>query len=395
VTTVEEDRVQARIDGLLAVLRDAEADFRRSYARVLEAVAELDAERAGAVTGFGTTARLLSGVLNLSKGEAKARADQAGRRAAARPPRSRRQRADRRAKTMRELRVRTGPDGTASLAGKLDPEGGARVLEVLNSLNGRRPPIDGVPDTRSPARRNTDALVEAMSCLLDEGELPARGGQRPHLVLTMSLSELVTGLGRATLDTGGCLTAAEARRLACDAAIIPMVLSSDSMPLDVGRQHRLATAAIRDALAQRDKGCAFPGCDRPPRYCEAITLRAGSTGAKQSSTTCARCVSTIMSSCTAKDGTSDSTAAADQNSFPQKPWIPPEHHSTTRSGSSTPSEQHDRTPYRPTQDIETGVPLSQLVELAPQLADGLVGRDLVEARDQSARSPCSHSAPPS
>ncbi len=48
-----------------------------------------------------------------------------------------------------------------------------------------------------------------------------------------------------------------------------MVLGSDSMPLDVGRQQRLATAALRDALTQRDKGCAFPGCNRPPRYCHA------------------------------------------------------------------------------------------------------------------------------
>ncbi|MGH3998940.1 MAG: DUF222 domain-containing protein, partial [Pseudonocardiaceae bacterium] len=147
-----------------------------------------------------------------------------------------------------------------------------RVLEVVNSLNGRRPPTDGVTDTRSPTRRNADALVEAMSCLLDEGGLPTQGGQRPHLVLTMKLSDLIDGLGTATLDTGGYLTAAEARRLACDAAIIPMVLGSDSMPLDVGRQHRLATAAIRDALAQRDKGCAFPGCDRPPSYCQAHHL---------------------------------------------------------------------------------------------------------------------------
>lgn len=62
VTTVEEDRTQALIDGLLEMLRDAEVDFRRSYARVLDVVAELDSERAGAVSGFGTTARLLSGV---------------------------------------------------------------------------------------------------------------------------------------------------------------------------------------------------------------------------------------------------------------------------------------------------------------------------------------------
>ena len=107
----------------------------------------------------------------------------------------------------------------------------------------------------------------------------------------MRLTDLIDGLGTATLDTGGCLSAAEARRLACDAAIVPMVLGSDSMPLDVGRQHRLATAALRDALAQRDKGCAFPSCDRSPRYCEATTFLNGSTGAKRNSTTrlLARC----------------------------------------------------------------------------------------------------------
>jgi hypothetical protein len=175
--------------------------------------------------------------------------------------------------SLRELRVRTGPDGTVTLNGTLDPEGGARVLEVLNSLNGRRPPLDGVPDQRSHARRDADALVEAMSSVLDEGELPTRGGQRPHLVLTMKLPDLIEGLGTAVLDTGGRLSAAEARRLACDACVIPLVLGSDSMPLDVGRQHRLATAALRDALAQRDKGCAFPSCDRPPRYCQGHHIR--------------------------------------------------------------------------------------------------------------------------
>ncbi len=44
--TVEEYRSQARIDGLLQVLRDAETGFRRSYARVLNVVAELNAEKA-------------------------------------------------------------------------------------------------------------------------------------------------------------------------------------------------------------------------------------------------------------------------------------------------------------------------------------------------------------
>ena len=55
--------------GLLDALRAAEAELRRSYSRMLEVVA--------AVTGFCTTSRLLAGVLNLPKGEAKARAEQA------------------------------------------------------------------------------------------------------------------------------------------------------------------------------------------------------------------------------------------------------------------------------------------------------------------------------
>jgi Domain of unknown function (DUF222) len=341
-TVLEEDPAQAHIHGLLGVLRDAEADFRRSYSRVLGVVAELARDNAGAVTGFGSTARLVAGVLTLSTSEAKARVEQAellaprwsltGEALAPLLPSTAAELAagaigpahirviaatlrqipptthpdlvaqaeetlataarrfdpaaltrigerllahlnpDGTAPTdepeqLRELRVRTRPDGTVTLNGKLDPEGGARVLEVLNALNGRRPPVDGIPDTRSRARRDADALVEAMGGLLDEGQLPTRGGQRPHLVLTMGLADLIEGLGSAVLDTGGRLSAAEARRLACDAGVIPLVLGSDSMPLDVGRQQRLATTALRDALAQRDKGCAFPSCDRPPRYC--------------------------------------------------------------------------------------------------------------------------------
>jgi hypothetical protein len=340
-----EDRPQtARIDGLLETLRDAETELRRAYARMLDVVADLEHEKAGAATGFGTTARLLSGVLNLSRGEALARAEQAGllmeRRSltgqtlppllpataaalaagavgpaqvrvitttmgrlptgthpdeaaqaeqtlaeAARrfDPAALSRIADRllahldpdgaepadEPEKVRELRIHTRRDGTVSLNGRLDAEGGAKVLEVLGSLNGRRPPVDGIPDPRSRPRRDADALVEAMSRLLDDGDLPARGAQRPHLVLTIGLRELTDGLGSAVLDTGGRMTAAEARRLACDVSIIPMVLGSDSMPLDVGREQRLATPALRAALAQRDQGCAFPGCDRPPRDCHA------------------------------------------------------------------------------------------------------------------------------
>ena len=59
------------------------------------------------------------------------------------------------------------------------------------------------PRTAGPYRRNADALIEAMTRNLDDGDLPTRGGQRPHLVLTMGLNDLIDSLGSALLDTGG------------------------------------------------------------------------------------------------------------------------------------------------------------------------------------------------
>ena len=48
-----------------------------------------------------------------------------------------------------------------------------------------------------------------------------------------------------------------------------MVLGSRGQPLDVGRTKRLVTPALLAALWVRDKGCTFPGCGRPPQYCDA------------------------------------------------------------------------------------------------------------------------------
>jgi hypothetical protein len=68
---------------------------------------------------------------------------------------------------------------------------------------------------------------------------------------------------------GQPLTPETIRQVACDAKVIPMVLGSGAEVLDVGRAIRLATAAQITALRQRDKGCTFPGCDRPPSWTDA------------------------------------------------------------------------------------------------------------------------------
>lgn len=56
------------------------------------------------------------------------------------------------------------------------------------------------------------------------------------------------------------------RRLACDAKISRLIVGPDSQPLDVGRSQRTATPAQRKALRIRDRGCRFPGCDRPAEW---------------------------------------------------------------------------------------------------------------------------------
>ena len=89
----------------------------------------------------------------------------------------------------------------------------------------------------------------------------------------MDYHKLLTGLGAAHLDTGQPISAAQARRLACSAGIIPAVyqhaLGGPSVILDLGRKTRLHTETQRIALAARDRGCTAEACDRPPAWTEA------------------------------------------------------------------------------------------------------------------------------
>ena len=98
--------------------------------------------------------------------------------------------------------------------------------------------------------------------------LPHAGGVDATVVVTMTLDNL---LGRsetpAYLDTGDPITAAQARRLACEANLIPLVLGGKSEILDQGRATRFHTKAQRIAIAHRDNHCTALGCDWPAALC--------------------------------------------------------------------------------------------------------------------------------
>lgn len=102
----------------------------------------------------------------------------------------------------------------------------------------------------------------------------------------MDLNALIDGIGAAALDYGTYLSAAAARRWACDAKIIPVVLGGKGEPLNVGRAMRTVPAGVRRALVVRDKGCSFPGCGRPPSRCSAHHKRHWIDGGETSVENC-------------------------------------------------------------------------------------------------------------
>ena len=73
----------------------------------------------------------------------------------------------------------------------------------------------------------------------------------------------------ATVEDGGILSAADVRRLACDAQIARVLTGPDGSVLDLGRTARTASADQWRALRLRDGGCTWPGCDRPEGWCQA------------------------------------------------------------------------------------------------------------------------------
>jgi uncharacterized protein DUF222/HNH endonuclease len=174
-----------------------------------------------------------------------------------------------------ELWLRRDPEGGGGTVNAiLDAAGFAAVETALDALtrhdnNGGGSDHEG-DEYRSVPGRRADALVElAEFCLTRNANLADVGGERPQVHVLMRLADL-EGRGRGLLldHSGDSLTAAQLRRMLCDCGVIPHVLGGDGQPLDIGRATRVIPAGIRRAVVLRDRGCAFPGCDRKPARCE-------------------------------------------------------------------------------------------------------------------------------
>jgi hypothetical protein len=151
-------------------------------------------------------------------------------------------------------------------------------------MTASRPPVDGDQpewgdkdsELRTAGQRRADAILDLARRALADGDLPDHGGDRPHVLVTIGYDDLAAQL-TATDDAAGTLNGPlrpipispeTARRLACDADLIPAVLAGDGTVLDIGRSQRTWTTAQRRAARLRDGGCVFPKCQAPLNSCD-------------------------------------------------------------------------------------------------------------------------------
>ncbi|WP_405063391.1 HNH endonuclease [Kribbella sp. NBC_01505] len=199
------------------------------------------------------------------------------------------------AQTQRSLRLRD-VEGGVKITGFLPGAAGEQVKTQIHTLAKPHKTIDGERDPRTLEQRQADALIGISDAAAGNPDHPGV----PHLTVTIDFNDLKNALsnipdafnsaasanggsgatdgmdgsgavggsgGMGELVFGGNLSAGAVRLLACDAAILPIVLGGDSQPLDVGTEQRFVNRYIRRALNKRDKGCVV--CKAPPWMCHA------------------------------------------------------------------------------------------------------------------------------
>ncbi len=187
------------------------------------------------------------------------------------------QRDERAAHLNRHLAISEDRAGGVRIRGRGTAEDGALLKAVLLPLTSPEPTVDPesgeqYPDPRDHGTRMWDALVATAQHALTTDLPPETHTTPARLLITLDEATLRTEVGIGTTADGTDLPPETLRRLACDAEIIPAVLSTRGEVLDVGRLRRLVTPGIWTALILRDRHCTFPACTRPPLMCHAHHL---------------------------------------------------------------------------------------------------------------------------
>jgi Domain of unknown function (DUF222) len=161
--------------------------------------------------------------------------------AAAAPEESADQAASKRA--AQHLNMSETLDGRWRIDGWFDAEAGLIVSKAIAEFL-RKPDPEGDLLTESIGSRRAEALVQLARHACAHAEAcNGEGGGRHNVIVGLSHQGLLDGLGTAGTPDGQRLPAAAARRMACDAGIIPAVFGSDSEILDTSAAARAPSPA--------------------------------------------------------------------------------------------------------------------------------------------------------
>ncbi len=179
-------------------------------------------------------------------------------------------------------------DGMTRLSGLLDHESAALVRDAVDAATSPR--RDGprfldaaeqatddhnrafrmLTDPRTAPQLALDAVVELIR--LGGGIAPTHvtGVRAPAVQVIVAERDLRAGAGLAFFEgQTEPVTTATAERHLCASGALPVIIDPAGDVVALGREPRRFTRRQRIALAARDGGCRFPGCDRPPSWTEA------------------------------------------------------------------------------------------------------------------------------
>jgi uncharacterized protein DUF222/HNH endonuclease len=173
-----------------------------------------------------------------------------------------------RAHQRRYLQIGEAINGLVRIEGQVTPDAGAIIRTAIEPY--AKPSRS---DERSAGQRLADALVElCRRACSGQGTETGRangGGSRPQLIITAAAQALagIEGSPAGQLEWGGTVPAETVRRLACDSAIT-RITGLGELEWEISHSSRTIPPATRRALVARDHQCVFPGCDRPPPWCD-------------------------------------------------------------------------------------------------------------------------------
>ena len=184
---------------------------------------------------------------------------------------------EQRAAAQTRLTLTNRGDGTVDVKARIPEADAARLKRYLEAFSSPRHDaskaggstnIDPATGQKLPHDQVLGNALRAFLESVDPKRMPIQGGDATRVIVTIAWEDLKSGLGVGMLGDGTRITAAEARRLACNAGIIPAVLGGKSEVLDLGRSRRLYNTAQRQAMAIGHPTCRAEGCTIPADWCE-------------------------------------------------------------------------------------------------------------------------------